>query len=471
MNVHQGWRNSPSNFLSLNSISCLFYAELLRCSKVLQKPTERQMREEGAVIKPEEIVNITTSAASCLEYVFTDSNFFFDHSISDKLLRFYQQNKPISGEICVYGDYLQPLGCNATPDYINNCKNVMSMSDNLIATRRKVYDLLRGSPLSVLALKRSKFYHIGTLSEYVESYCDSTDLRSELGLSKFSFSACVGCNSSEKEARVGGCIMHSLVTDQCSFDDRSVVEFCKFDAGGVTVQENCIISNCVYDGNSQLTIPQNTFMQTVPVFDPKGQPMYVTLLYSVKDDLKAKVSSFSEAHNLSYFQRSLMSVRPGVTSDELFGEGCPLTLWNAKLFPLSSTAQSSFLLALSCVNSFISAKKRPLIPQQASEVTSLKDSSSNECFSNGHANTQLINGKCPSNGDSREIINGCAPSSSLDNNYVDKNPNETDAKSADLNKHKVLYSFADIIKFKDAQRMIEERNDLATLIKHAISPP
>ena len=73
--------------------------------------------------------------------------------------------------------------------------------------------------------------------------------------------------------------------------------------------------------------------------------------------------------------------------------------------------------------------------------------------------------------DSREIINGCAPSSSLDNNYVDKNPNETDAKSADLNKHKVLYSFADIIKFKDAQRMIEERNDLATLIKHAISPP
>jgi len=445
--------------------------EHFSCSKVLLKPTERQMRDEGAVIKPRELCNISTSAASCLEYVFTDSNYFFDHSISDKLLEFYHQNEPISGEICAYGDFLQPLGCNATSDYIQNCKNVMFMSGNLIELRRKVYDLLKGSELNVLALKRSKFYHIGTLSEYIDSFCESTDLQSELGLSKFSFSASVGRDNSNKHGgSVGGCCIHSIVTDGCCFDDRSVVEYCKFDAGGVTVQENCIISNCVYEGSSQLTIPQNTFMQTVPVFDPKGQPMYVTLLYSVKDDLKAKVSSFSEATNLSYFQRSLMSIRPGVTSDELFGEGNPFTLWNAKLFPLSNTPRSSFLLALSYVNSFISTKKRPIIPEQACDVAALD---SNGCMSNGHVSSQHMNGNCAVNGDSHKFINGEGSSSSQadvhSNNHVDKNSNESDARCKELNKHSSLYSFADIIKFKDAKRMIEERNCLSSLIKHAMS--
>lgn len=411
------------------------------------------MREEGAVIKPHEVRNSmgSTSNNSQQEYVFTDSQYFFDHSISAKLLKFYHENKPITGEICAYGDFLQPLGCNADSSYINNCKNVMFMSNNLIETRKKVYDLLKGSELNVLALKESKFYHIGTLGEYIESFCESRALQSELGLSRFCYTAYVDRPATESVG-VDGCCMHSLINAQCSLAPRCVVEFCRFDAGGVAVQENCIVSNCVYGGSSAITIPQNTFMQTVPVLDPNGKAMYATLLYSVKDDLKAKVSSFKEAHNISYFQRSLMSARVCTSSDELFGEGNPFTLWNAKLFPLSETAESSFSLAVTYVNRLITSKKRCLITA-------------------GHACDTDIIAVSDTNG---HVANGDAHASNGGNISANGNPNGEPVENGvkceiNSNEPMVLYSFADVIKHKDACRMIDGRNNLSSQIRAALT--
>lgn len=415
---------------------------MLTCTKVLQKPTECLMRKEGAVIRTSEVPeNIRSGSDSDEEWVYTDSAYFFDHSISDKFLSYYEKHKPLSGEICAYGDFLQPLGSDADDAYISNCKNIMRMSDGLLATRQQVFNLLKNSPLSVIALKQSKFYHIGTLAEYIDNFCSNTDLRMEMGLSKFCYSAYDSPSSGfNRQSSMGGCIIHSLINDNCRSSSLSVVEYCKFTAkAGVVVEQNCVISNCEYfadDSGSAVVIPENTFMQTVPVLDPNGIPKYVTLLFSVNDDMKSSASSIQDVSNISYFNRSILSVAAG-NADRLFAKGNPLSLWEAKLFPLVDTAQSSFLLALYQLKTLLSPTKRRLEGMEAEQLAS------NDC---------------------------CCSTTNCINNPVSQRPRSgSNLSSNGIKASQITYSFADVIKYKDATRMIKERNELSNLIKDALA--
>ncbi|KAH7955106.1 hypothetical protein HPB49_024568 [Dermacentor silvarum] len=73
------------------------------CLEVLQKPTENLMRDKGAIFEKEE-------GGSSKEFAYTDSAFFFDCSVVDKLVKFYAQIKPVTEEIDAYRDFLQLLG-------------------------------------------------------------------------------------------------------------------------------------------------------------------------------------------------------------------------------------------------------------------------------------------------------------------------------------------------------------------------
>ncbi|XP_067948128.1 fucose-1-phosphate guanylyltransferase-like isoform X1 [Watersipora subatra] len=436
--------------------------EVLNCKKVLQKPTEQLMKEEGAIICPSEVPDsIRESVATEQDWVFTDSQFFFDHTISEKLLDFYETHKPLTAEICAYGDFLQPLGKFADAQYVTNCKNIMSMSDTVISTRRDLYNLLKGSPLGVVALKYSKFYHIGTMIEYLDNFCSNHDLRQELGLSRFCYSACLSAGSSvlaSCEAETGY-VINSLVTDRCSFSGKSIVEYCTFTGPSqLRVEENCVISDCEYTSNSDITIPSNTFIQTVPVLDPQGGPMYVTLMFSIYEDMKAKVSSVSELADLSYFGHGLLSVAPFKNHTQLFGKGNPFSLWHAKLFPLSSSAQESFTSALNTLKSALSHSKRPLEHSACSENLLAHNGEAASCAS--------ANGTIPNGALTNGMIANGVQSAATDSAAI--NGSSTNGFTA--NGHSpIYYSFADVISYKDVKQMIRRRNILSEQIQNILA--
>lgn len=409
------------------------------------------MRKYNAIIPSQEVPTNIRQTAPSTDWVFTDSNYFFDHNVTEKIIDFYQKNSPLSDEICAYGDFLQPLGYKADDLYTGYCKNVVSISTNLVNVRRKMYSLLKDYPLDVIALKQSKFYHIGTLREYVENFCENDSLASELGLSKFCFSACVEPDTPITQ----GCVIHSLISAECNFAQRTVVEYCDF-TGAVTIKEDCVISNCVYAGTRPITIPANTFLQTVPVMSPTGTKRYVTLLFSMNDDMKAKCGSFDSLGEISYFDRSLLSATETDPTD-LFALGTPFSLWHARLFPLSDSPEASLLQALSTLKRLTTPRKR--------------------------CQEEMIPDPEVSGESSRSASRSCSRSTSPSLDYLNNSPThcsfncgqangQADFVNKDAWKHvngndtaRVLYSFADVIKFKDAPRMIHERNGLSTRIR------
>ena len=139
------------------------------CLKFLHKPSASKMALEGAVIhaQPE-------------EYVYTDSAYFFDMATAQRLLLIYHQIQPIRCEIDAYGDLLQALGPNATAEYTQNTANVTKVDEELVAVRAKLFELLKGTQLNVLAFNNSKFYHIGTIEEYLEHFSGDSLFLSEL---------------------------------------------------------------------------------------------------------------------------------------------------------------------------------------------------------------------------------------------------------------------------------------------------
>lgn len=421
--------------------------EVLPCTKVLQKPTERLMRDEGAVITSSHVPEYIRRCSPTHDWVFTDSNFFFDHSITSKLVQFYRDNCPLRDEICAYGDFLQPLGAKADNVYINNVKNIMNMSTDLQTTRQKLFDLLKGSPLNIITLKQSRFYHIGTSHEYLESFCEKFDLKEELGLSRFCRSAFV--DSADKHA--GGCIMESLLCGSCDFDPVSIVEFSSF-TGPVIIQDGCVVSNCTYSGSDPITIPADTFLQTVPVFYDHQTVKYVTLMFSVKDNMKAKAATLEDASTISYLQRDITNFCQifNTSLDDMFTADGPITLWHARVFPLSATPEESLLLALDMLKSLTSPPKREKIDDD---------------YSQRRFACQLADFQSPRFCDDLDN-NGCCHNRAMTNAgngfHTAKTANAGSSMAERISGP--LYSFADVIKHKNAKLMMDGRTELAKQI-------
>lgn len=98
--------------------------------------------------------------------------------------------------------------------------------------RQKMFHRLKGTPLNVVALNHSKFYHMGTTTEYLFYHSEDPCLRGELGLYKvlgcsqnFSFKVC--------------CEMLSNLKPGSSLTPGSVLQYCRLEAaahvGGRTI--------------------------------------------------------------------------------------------------------------------------------------------------------------------------------------------------------------------------------------------
>ncbi|XP_075688956.1 fucose-1-phosphate guanylyltransferase isoform X1 [Rhinoderma darwinii] len=307
------------------------------CRSYLHKPSIDKMHKTGAVtLHP--ALSRTQSDVSRSEAVYTDSLFYMDHDTVKVLLRFFEELGLINCEIDAYGDFLQALGPEATLDYTENTANVSKVESQLTEVRRKIFFLLRGTEFTVVVLNNSKFYHIGTLQEYLYHFTSDTSLQAELGLQSKVFSIVPDQDENcSQKARV----IQSVIDAKCKVSPRTVIEYSRL-GPDVSVGEYCVISgSCI---SIRCVIPDKSFVSSLSLMID-GRVMYATVLLGIEDNLKKNVASLSDLNSLQIFGTSLVQRLElwGVrVSDELFsGEQKSLSLWQARLFPCYATLQES----------------------------------------------------------------------------------------------------------------------------------
>lgn len=316
--------------------------EKVGCLRFLHKPRIAEMRANGAV------------HSNCLslpdtEFVYTDSTFYFDFQTSRSLLNLLKELEPLTCEIDAYGDFLQALGPNATIDYTSNTANVTKEESSLVETRNRIFHRLKGTPLNVLVLNNSKFYHLGTTSEYLLYFTEDVVLRSELGLLSSAFSLPAKQNPDEDS---GGVVMHSVLHPSCTVGTRSVVEYSRLEAG-VCIGQGSIISSCwVSEG---LSVPDGILVHSLCV-NYERRPRFLTVIFGIDDDLKRR--SEAPREELKLFGRSLAEcLSHWELGDETvrFSRDEPKgSLWEARLFPVCPDYQSSFSMSLAMLRCVLS---------------------------------------------------------------------------------------------------------------------
>ena len=354
------------------------------CLEVLQKPSDERMKSRGALLESETgQFQFADGIELDGEVVYTDSSFFFGVDVVKRLLKLKTDLGTISCEIDAYGDFLQALGPCATDDYIFNTSNISQMTSDLTQVRKQVFSAMRGCEIHLLLLHASKFIHVGTTKELIHHFCQDSEFQNQMALQKDVFNCWlaggvsdVEKHSAEKtddsaaaksddirnhvnvEGEKGqGCVMHSVLRRSSSVAASSVVEYCHFDVP-VTVEENCIISNCQWLGSERsatesLVLPSDTFLHTVSVLH-QGASYYVTVFFNISDNLKTSVEATSltklpflnttVASALKQWQLPQKVVLSGMETPE-----AKVSLWTLKLYPGVKTMTKSLERALDMV--------------------------------------------------------------------------------------------------------------------------
>lgn len=210
--------------------------------------------------------------------------------------------------------------------------------------RQKIFHLLKGTPIHLVALNRSKFYHIGSVRELIRNFCADSWLRSELGLRRFVSSKLVG---EGKGGAINGVIMQSIINRNSQIHHEAVLEYCEFQLP-IFVGKNSLISNCSTTSNHStmrsLVLPDNCLFHTIPISEDHKK-RHVTIAFSSTDDLKSESKD-----GLTYFGMPLLEVlhRLRIHPEKEFSSN-KRSLWNAKLFSAKPTMDESFLCALDLV--------------------------------------------------------------------------------------------------------------------------
>nr|XP_020462720.1 fucose-1-phosphate guanylyltransferase-like isoform X1 [Monopterus albus] len=316
--------------LEMENISCLQY---------LHKPGTEKMRDSGAVFKRQGGCFSLRDA----EFVYTDSTYYVDFDTATSLLNLLKELGALHCEIDAYGDFLQALGPKATIDYTNNSANVTREERGLVEVRQKIFRHLKGTPLNVILLNNSKFYHIGTTSEYLFHLTEDEALRSELDLLSSAFSVHMNENSGKS---TGCCVMYSVLDPSCSVGAESVVEYSRLGAG-VVVGKGSVVSSCRVSAG--LSVPGGVFMHSLSV-NHQDRIGFVTVVFGINDNLKHSVEAPAYMEVLKLFGFSLAECLSHWEMDNevlrFSGDTSSCSLWNACLFPVCSDQQSSVSMSL-----------------------------------------------------------------------------------------------------------------------------
>lgn len=340
------------------SLHCVFE----KCLEFLHKPSPAKMREHAAVIPGTEMV-------------FSDSSYYFDWDMADRLLAFFHQNSPIMCEIDAYGDFLQALGPLATDQYTRNTANVVAVNDVLTTTRVNLFQHLKNAPLNVILCRKSKFYHIGTLEEYLEHFCNDPVFMHELHFQTVIFSRQV---LGEPLNFKNTCLMHSCIGTNVLIGKSSVVEFSDVGDDSI-IGQRAILSYVHVPAKTE--VPDGVVIQTVPL--ERG---FVSFAFGIADDFKAKFDPSGAAQKLKIYGISIIDVFANIKAshDDIWStEEKDKGLWTAKLFQRCSSAEASLMSIIALINSARGIKGESVtIPSEAEQAPHSFEFSTIECRMN-----------------------------------------------------------------------------------------
>lgn len=338
----------------LHSASSLQHADLeySQCHRFLHKPSIDNMYQFNAVHRQGSLAqqDFPGGDPACLpvhtEYVYTDSLFYMDHKSAKKLLDFYKSVDPLNCEIDAYGDFLQALGPGATAEYTRNTSHVTKEDSQLLDMRQKIFHLLKGTPLNVVVLNNSRFYHIGTTEEYLHHFTSDSTLKSELGLQSVAFSVSPSAPECSRET---ACVIHSILDSGCCVAPGSVLEYSRL-GPEVCIGENCIVSSSVL---AKIAVPEHSFLCSLSV-RTNGHLEYSTMVFGMQDNLKNSVKALEDIKALEFSGvcfLSCLDIWNLKATEKLFsGNKMNLSLWTARIFPVCSSLSESVKASLGMLN-------------------------------------------------------------------------------------------------------------------------
>jgi fucokinase len=314
------------------------------CKYFIHKPSVEKMRRYGAIVND----NI----------VFTDSSYFFFPDVTELLLRFALQNSSISIELDCYGDFLCALGTNSDSNYINT-------ESSKAYLQQQLYALLSGVSFQVICCRPSRFYHIGTMSEYIEHLAtDTVNNKFMYEISGYQNAVCF----LENPLNVSNCnFLQTVITgkdisshfqpftvienSEIKFSQQTCLKFSGYSIiSCIDISENDLIDQCNKLGLSLevLKVPDNIFLQTIPVTDGRRQRRFMTFVIGINDDLKKQSASeqvrFFGSHKIvERFNNHLLD---SDIWDRRFIATNSCSIWNAKIYPITDTEVESIAYAL-----------------------------------------------------------------------------------------------------------------------------
>lgn len=291
------------------------------------------------------------------EEVWSDSVFWLSSDVCRRLLKWYKDNQPLPTELDAYAHILPCLGTRMTS----------ARAESYTDFRAQMLPLVRGASFKVITLPQSKFYHLGTMQEYVENFNTAQDFISELGIDRNTSNRRGGGaveylvgeghgkgkeaeEDTVKRAGMQGTVIESYFSPDVQIElqdtgTRYVIEHCKI---GVTVRlsGDTILSNCTivpsrtmpHVPGSAVHLPAGTLFHTVPITH-NDQLLYVTVSFNLDARMKAETSDLKDVRA---FGRTLKDVIHSLGLEVKDTGNVKTSLWNIKMFPAATTASESF---------------------------------------------------------------------------------------------------------------------------------
>lgn len=227
-----------------------------------------------------------------------------------KMVKFSKECRDIYlTETCIFGDFLACMGSRPAKDkfYLQKISCNSKIKQDIAAN-------FQDTPLNIVVLEKSKFFHLGTMEEYLDNLEPGSELFNSLGMKPL-----VNCNGTQTSL-IEGVVTNSIFESQVRLYCKTVVDYCIVSTP-LVIGAGSILSNCLINCSEIDIIPANWLFHTASVLKNDSM-LYVTISFHIQDNLKGSVDkSFSWNHCANY----------GLCS-----------LWNAPLFEARATMDQSF---------------------------------------------------------------------------------------------------------------------------------
>lgn len=213
--------------------------------------------------------------------------------------------------LSLYGDFQYPLATDSTLEKFYLEKPEGEFCDELREARRLVWNALRPFRLKLLRLAPAKFVHFGTTAEILALMSQEVDSYTNLAWER-----CVNCAMDERASGY-----HSVLSPDADIGSGCYLEV-SYVHHGAKVGAGSVLSYIdIYSGD---IVPDNVVLHGLKQTDGK----FICRIYGVNDNSKENL----------LFGKELVG--------NLWDEGDPHILWNAKLYPACETMREAVEYAL-----------------------------------------------------------------------------------------------------------------------------